>query len=98
MKENKKSGIKQVLHILKISALVLVLIIALALGGIFTAHRLSLRSESKKIVDYGQKLEVFDGTMNVLIEGKGEETIVLLTGYGGCYRTLWIWIERANGT
>ena len=82
MKENKKSGIKQVLHILKISALVLVLIIALALGGIFTAHRLSLRSEAKKIVDYGQKLEVFDGTMNVLIEGKGEETIVLLTGYG----------------
>lgn len=60
----------------------IIVVIGILLAGIFTAHRLSLRSEAKKIEDYGQKLAVFDGTMNVAIDGEGPETVVLLTGFG----------------
>lgn len=59
-----------------------VAVVALLLAGIFVVHRVSLSREAKKIEDYGQKLTVFDSTMNVVIDGDGPETIVLLTGFG----------------
>ncbi len=58
------------------------IVLGIILMGIFTVHRLSLRSEAKKIEDYGQKSSVFDGTMNVVVDGEGAKTIVLLTGFG----------------
>jgi len=59
---------------------VLFLIILLAIT--FTIHRICLHNEAGKIEDYGQKMKVFDGTMNVSIDGIGTDTIVLLTGFG----------------
>jgi pimeloyl-ACP methyl ester carboxylesterase len=56
----------------------LVVIFFVILG--ITNH-ISLSSESKKINNYGKKLDVFDGQMNVVINGSGKETIVLLPGY-----------------
>jgi len=82
MKNNKQTGVKKILRIIGIALLSIVVIIAVTMSGIFMAHRLSLRSEAKRIVDYGQKVPVFDGELNVLDEGAGDQTIVLLTGYG----------------
>jgi 2-hydroxy-6-oxonona-2,4-dienedioate hydrolase len=40
------------------------------------------KKTKKRIVPYGQHLSVDGKNMNVLIQGEGEETIVLLPGYG----------------
>lgn len=45
-------------------------------------NQVSLKKEAKEIKNYGEKISVFDGEMNVLVEGHGNETIVLLPGYG----------------
>ena len=83
-KKAKKTGIRRFFHIIGMIVATLIGIIVLALAGIYTAHRLSLKSEAPRIENYGKKLSVFDGKMNILDEGKGEgkEIIVLLTGYG----------------
>lgn len=66
---------------LKVSMSIL-LLLGLLLVGIFIVHRQLLQREAKHIEDYGQKIKVFDGTMNVTIDGSGPQTIVLLTGFG----------------
>lgn len=48
----------------------------------FCFHRICLRREAGKITDYGRRLKVFDGEINVFITGSGTETLVLLPGYG----------------
>ncbi|MFS7392077.1 alpha/beta fold hydrolase [Carnobacterium maltaromaticum] len=80
MNKNKRN--KPILKFLKIGALSLIGLIVIAFGSIYVAHQISLKNEESKIEYYGQKIDVFDGTMNVLVEGKGKETVVLLTGYG----------------
>ncbi|MGX7377317.1 alpha/beta fold hydrolase [Carnobacterium maltaromaticum] len=80
MNKNKRN--KPILKFLKIGALSLIGVIVIAFGSIYVAHQISLKNEESKIESYGQKIDVFDGTMNVLVEGKGKETVVLLTGYG----------------
>ncbi|MFW7431342.1 alpha/beta fold hydrolase [Vagococcus carniphilus] len=62
--------------------LAIVGIIVVALVVTATVNQIALSKETKKIENYGQKIDVFDGKMNVRIDGKGKETIVLLPGYG----------------
>ncbi|WNS41380.1 alpha/beta hydrolase [Paenibacillus sp. MMS20-IR301] len=55
---------------------------ALFMAVVFTINIISNKSEQGKIEPYGQLVPVDGKQMNVLIQGTGEETIVLLPGYG----------------
>ncbi len=48
----------------------------------FIVDQVNSKSEQGKIQSYGQLVPVDGKKMNVLIQGNGEETVVLLTGYG----------------
>ncbi|PZL75823.1 alpha/beta hydrolase [Enterococcus plantarum] len=63
-----------------ILAIITILIVSLLIT--FTIHQLSLKSEAKRIKSYGEKLKVFDGEINIVDEGKGKKTILLLPGQG----------------
>ncbi|MBO0439630.1 alpha/beta fold hydrolase [Candidatus Enterococcus ikei] len=63
-----------------IFGIITILIVSLMIT--FTIHQISLKSEAKRIEPYGEKLEVFDGEMNVVDEGEGKKTILLLPGQG----------------
>lgn len=74
--------IKKVRNILLKIIGAIVLAIVLFLGIVYIANVMSSYSEQKRIVPYGQHVSVDGKNMNVLIQGEGEETIVLLPGYG----------------
>ncbi|OJG92663.1 hypothetical protein RV15_GL003088 [Enterococcus silesiacus] len=57
-------------------------VIVLAMAGIYIFNKISLHNEASQIKDYGEKIEVFDGMINVVEKGQGQETIVLLPGLG----------------
>lgn len=59
-----------------------IVVLALFFLTVYLVNAFSIKSELKKIEPYGQKIEVDGKKMNVLIQGSGEETIVLLPGYG----------------
>ncbi|WP_206912083.1 hypothetical protein IGL98_001443 [Enterococcus sp. DIV0840] len=82
MKKNKKHGIRRVLNILKNILLTILGLFVVTMAGIYIVNQVSLRNEASRIKDYGEKINLFDGTINVLDEGQGKETIVLLPGYG----------------
>ncbi|ODJ55332.1 alpha/beta fold hydrolase [Brochothrix thermosphacta] len=73
---------------LRISIKILIALIALVVlffATVFTVNYFALKSEAKKIEDYGQKVTIDGGhKMNVVTLGKGKDkpTIVLLPGYG----------------
>ncbi|GAF11164.1 hypothetical protein JCM19046_1664 [Bacillus sp. JCM 19046] len=73
---------KKVLSILLklIGAIILVIILFFAV--VFIVNLISSRSEEAKIESYGQLVQVDGENINVMIEGEGEETVVLLPGYG----------------
>jgi pimeloyl-ACP methyl ester carboxylesterase len=60
----------------------IVIAIVLFLGIVYITNVMSSNSEQKRIEPYGQHVSVDGKNMNVLIQGKGEETIVLLPGFG----------------
>lgn len=74
--------IKKVRNILLKTIGAIVLAIVLFLGIVYIVNVMSSHSEQKRIVPYGQHVSVDGRNMNVLIQGEGEETIVLLPGYG----------------
>lgn len=76
--KKKKKGLK----ILSFTLLTLIILITITLAATTVIDRISLKKEEKKIVHYGEKIDVFDGKINVVIEGKAEETIILLPGQG----------------
>ncbi len=63
-----------------IAALVAVVIATLATTSIVNAS--ASKSEASKIKSYGQRVSVDGKNMNVLIQGEGAETVVLLPGFG----------------
>jgi pimeloyl-ACP methyl ester carboxylesterase len=67
--------------ILKILAVIVILIVVFV-AIVFIVNKISTKSEQGKIQTYGQLVPVDGKNMNVLIQGQGEETIVLLPGYG----------------
>ncbi|MEK4456644.1 alpha/beta hydrolase [Paenibacillus sp. FSL R10-2748] len=60
----------------------IIIAIVLFLAVVYTVNIISSKSEQGKIQSYGQFVPVDGKKMNVLIQGKGEETVVLLPGYG----------------
>lgn len=72
---------KKFFKFLGIGVLGLVVIIVLVFAGIFVTNKVKLSQEAKKIVDYGDKIEVDGKKLNVEITGKGDKTIVLLPGF-----------------
>ncbi|WP_397386489.1 alpha/beta fold hydrolase [Paenibacillus terrigena] len=56
--------------------------IVLFLAIVFFVNVFATKSEQGKIEPYGQHVSVDGKNMNVLIQGEGEETIVLLPGFG----------------
>ncbi|MBK3497102.1 alpha/beta hydrolase [Viridibacillus sp. YIM B01967] len=63
-----------------IGAIIIAIVLFLAIVYLFNI--ISNNSEQKRIEPYGQHVSVDGKNMNVLIQGKGEETIVLLPGFG----------------
>ncbi|WP_438350792.1 alpha/beta fold hydrolase [Paenibacillus sp. FA6] len=72
---------KMLIFILK-SIGVIAIAIGLFLAIVFIVNIISNKSEEGKIEPYGQLVPVDGKNMNVTIQGKGEETVVLLPGYG----------------
>ncbi|MCM3337817.1 alpha/beta hydrolase [Paenibacillus sp. MER TA 81-3] len=60
----------------------IVIAIVLFLGIVYITNVISTNSEQKRIEPYGQHVSVDGKNMNVLIQGDGEEAIVLLPGFG----------------
>ncbi|OAB38740.1 alpha/beta hydrolase [Paenibacillus macquariensis subsp. defensor] len=60
----------------------IVIAIVLFVAIVYTVDRISNHSEQKRLEPYGQHVAVDGKNMNVTIQGKGEETVVLLPGFG----------------
>ncbi|MBR0604205.1 alpha/beta hydrolase [Bacillus safensis] len=73
---------KKVLRIMLISICTLITVMVVFLATVYFVNLISNEREKGKIEDYGQKVLVDGKQMNVLIQGDGKETIVLLPGYG----------------
>ncbi len=77
-----KTKIKKVGKIILWIIGIIVGLIALAMLTGFTLHNTYYKSQLKEIKPYGKMLEVDNENMNVYSMGDGEETIVLLAGFG----------------
>lgn len=75
MKKGKK--------VLKIFLIVIAVLILL-LSAIYINHRIHLKKESELLAPLGQMVEVDGHNMSVYIEGKGETTLVFMSGGGTC--------------
>ncbi|WP_144495785.1 alpha/beta fold hydrolase [Bacillus sp. WP8] len=73
---------KKILRIMLISICTLIMVMVVFLATVYFVNLISNEREKGKIEDYGQKVLVDGKQMNVLIQGDGKETIVLLPGYG----------------
>ncbi|AIC92857.1 alpha/beta hydrolase [Shouchella lehensis] len=80
--ENTEKRTKKVLSIILKLVGAIVLVIVLFFAIVFIVNLISSKSEEAKIQTYGQFVQVDGENMNVFVEGEGEETIVLLPGYG----------------
>ncbi|WP_408894906.1 alpha/beta fold hydrolase [Paenibacillus taichungensis] len=83
--EKKQSGgskTKKVLNILLKVLGAIVIVILLFVATVYSVNKISSHSEQKRMETYGQRVSVDGKQMNVSIQGKGEETIVLLPGFG----------------
>lgn len=60
----------------------IVAVIALVLATTSIVNVVATNSEADKIESYGQLVDVDGKKMNVLVRGEGDETIVLLPGFG----------------
>ena len=57
-------------------------VLAVGLTATTVGNAVATAAESHRIEQYGQKVEVDGGSMNVLVAGDGPESIVLLPGFG----------------
>lgn len=73
---------KKLLKIMLISICTIITVMVVFLATVYTVNLISNEREKGKIEAYGQKVLVDGKQMNVLIQGDGKETIVLLPGYG----------------
>jgi len=82
--KNKKPStrLKKTMTIILKSIAVLLIAIVVFMAVVFIVDKISSKSEEGKIQSYGQLVPVDGKKMNVWIQGKGEETVVLLPGYG----------------
>ncbi len=73
---------KKTLRVILIAIAGIVIAIGLFLTIVFIVNMISSQAEQAKIEPYGQLVSVDGKKMNVAIRGYGEETVVLLPGYG----------------
>ncbi|MEG0549513.1 MAG: alpha/beta hydrolase [Vagococcus sp.] len=74
--------IKKIMKLMGKILLGLVSLVVVILVVLAVTNQVLLKKEASEIKNYGEKIAIFDGEMNVLTAGSGEETIVLLPGYG----------------
>ncbi|WP_314589135.1 alpha/beta hydrolase [Paenibacillus terrigena] len=77
-----KKRMRKPLRILLKTLGAIAIAIVLFLAIVFLVNVFATKSDQAKIVPYGQHVSVDGKNMNVLIQGDGKETIVLLPGYG----------------
>lgn len=85
VREKKKWGgtkSRKVLNILLKVLGAIVIAILLFVAAVYTVNKISSHSEQKRLEPYGQHVSVDGNQMNVTIQGKGEETVVILPGFG----------------
>ncbi|UNK16100.1 alpha/beta hydrolase [Paenibacillus sp. N3/727] len=78
MKKRMRKPLRILLKTLGAIAIAIVLFLAI----VFIVNVICNKSEQGKIESYGQSVTVDGKNMNVLIQGTGEETVVLLPGLG----------------
>ncbi|MEY9094862.1 alpha/beta fold hydrolase [Paenibacillus sp. RC84] len=78
IKKRMSKPLRMILKSLGAIAILIVLFLAI----VFIVDKVASKSEQEKIEPYGQSVTVDGKKMNVLIQGKGQETVVLLPGYG----------------
>ncbi|MGG4342037.1 alpha/beta fold hydrolase [Paenibacillus lautus] len=84
-REKKKwdgTKLKKVLNILLKVLGAIVIAILLFVAIVYTVNKISSHSEQKRMETYGQQVTVDGKQMNVSIQGEGDETIVILPGFG----------------
>ena len=84
MKTNqiKKPLWKRIIKVIMMILAGLFILLAITLTTTTIIHCVSLNKEAKQIKPYGKQIPVFDGKINVVDEGKGDQVIVLLPGQG----------------
>jgi len=80
--EVTKKRMRKPLRILLKTLGAIAIAIVLFLAIVFIVNIFATKSDQAKTVPYGQHVSVDGKKMNVLIQGDGKETIVLLPGYG----------------
>jgi len=78
----KSTRTKRVLRILLKVIVAVVIAILLFIAIVYTVNKISSHSEQKRLEPYGQHVSVDGKQMNVFIQGQGEETVVILPGFG----------------
>jgi len=73
---------KKVLNILLEVLGAIVIAILLFVATVYSVNKFSSHSEQKRMETYGQHVAVDGKQMNISIQGEGEETVVILPGYG----------------
>ncbi|MDG3044725.1 alpha/beta hydrolase [Bacillus sp. B6(2022)] len=73
---------KKLLKIMLIALCTILTVLVVFVSSVYVVNLISKEREQGKIEAYGQKVLVDGKQMNVLIQGDGKETIVLLPGYG----------------
>ncbi|MCG7410462.1 alpha/beta hydrolase [Paenibacillus sp. ACRRX] len=82
MKTRNRTRTNKVRNIFLIVIGAIIIAIALFLAIVYTVNLICNQSELKRLEPYGQHVAVDGKNMNVLIQGTGEETVVLLPGLG----------------
>lgn len=73
---------KKVFKFMLKAVAVIVLLIVIFLATVYVVNVVASKSEQSKIQPYGQSVVVDGKNMNVMIQGEGKQTIVLLPGFG----------------
>ncbi|WP_410771516.1 alpha/beta hydrolase [Fontibacillus sp. BL9] len=76
------SKTKRVLRIVLKIIVAVIIAILLFVAIVYTVNKISSHSEQKRMEQYGQLVSVDGKQMNVSIQGQGEETVVILPGFG----------------
>ncbi|WP_245608590.1 alpha/beta fold hydrolase [Saccharibacillus sacchari] len=74
--------VKKALRILLKLFIAAAILILLFIATVYTVNKISSASEQKRLEPYGQQVTVKGKQMNVMIQGDGNETIVILPGFG----------------
>ena len=81
-RKRKSRRRKTFLKVIAFSIAGLVAVVGVTLAVTSITNAVATSAEAKEIEPYGQKVDVDGKKMNVVVSGQGEQTIVLLPGFG----------------